>query len=97
MSAVEPQKPVEAPAAGAVHPAPAPIEPVTIDIPVVGDAPKTEEAKTEGEVVAPIEEKKDEKVEAKPVEPISSGALSYKAPGLKKSVLFAINQPPQHG
>jgi hypothetical protein len=97
MSAVEPQKPVEAPAAGAVHPAPAPIEPVTIDIPVVGDAPKTEEAKTEGEVVAPVEEKKDEKVEAKPVEPISSGALSYKAPGLKKSVLFAINKPPQHG
>jgi hypothetical protein len=98
MSAVEPQKPVEAPAAGAVHPAPAPVEPVTIDVPVVGDAPKTEEAKTEGEVAAPVEEKKEEeKVEAKPVEPISSGALSYKAPGLKKSVLFAINEPPHHG
>jgi hypothetical protein len=92
MSAVEPQKIADTPAAGTVHPAPAPVEPVTIDIPV-GDAPKTEEPKTEGEVVAPAEEK----VEAKPVEPISSGSLSYKAPGLKKSVFFANEKTPNSG
>jgi hypothetical protein len=86
MSAVEPQKVEEVPAAGAVHPAPAPVEPVHIDIPVVGDASKPiEETKpVEGEVVAPVEEKKEEKVEAKVAEPIYSGALGYKAPGLKK-------------
>jgi hypothetical protein len=83
MSAVEPQKPVEAPAAGATLAAPAPVEPTPIDIPV-GDAPKTEESKPEGDVAAPVEEKKDEKTEAKPIEPIHSGALGYKAPGLKK-------------
>jgi hypothetical protein len=84
MSAVEPQKTAEVPAAGEVHPAPAPVEPVAIDIPVVGDASKPEETKPEGEVVAPVEEKKEEKVEAKVAEPIYSGALGYKAPGLKK-------------
>lgn len=86
MSAVEPQKAAEVPSAGTVHPAPAPVEPVHIDklVTPVGDAPKTEEAKTESDVVAPVEEQKDEKVEAKPVEPIYSGALGYKAPGLKK-------------
>jgi hypothetical protein len=87
MSAVEPQKTADVPSAGAVHPAPAPVEPVQIDIPVVGDASKpVEETKpVEGEVVAPVEEeKKEEKVEAKVAEPIYSGALGYKAPGLKK-------------
>jgi hypothetical protein len=83
MSAVESQKIAEVPAAGAVHPAPAPVEPVKIDVPVE-EALKTEEPKPEGEVVAPVEEKKEEKVEAKPAEPIYSGALGYKAPGLKK-------------
>jgi hypothetical protein len=56
---------------------------VKIDVPVE-EALKTEEPKPEGEVVAPVEEKKEEKVEAKPAEPIYSGALGYKAPGLKK-------------
>jgi hypothetical protein len=52
---------------------------------VVEEAPKTEEAPVaEGDVVAPAEEKKDEKAEEKVVEPIYSGALGYKAPGLKK-------------
>jgi hypothetical protein len=83
MSAVEPQKTAEVPAAGTVHPAPAPIEPVHIDVPVE-QALKTEETKPEGEVVAPVEEKKEEKAEVKPTEPIYSGALGYKAPGLKK-------------
>ena len=52
------------------------------------EAPKTEEApKAEGEaaVASPVEEKKEvEKVEDKVAEPIYSGALGYKAPGLKK-------------
>jgi hypothetical protein len=86
MSAVEPQKIADVPAAGTVHPAPAPIEPVTIDIPVTAvDGPKNDDAKPEGDVVAPVEETKEEtKVEAKVAEPIYSGALGYKAPGLKK-------------
>jgi hypothetical protein len=87
MSAVEPQKIAEVPAAGTVHPAPAPIEPVHIDVPVE-QALKTEETKPEGEVAALAEEKKEEKkeekAEVKPTEPIYSGALGYKAPGLKK-------------
>ena len=88
MSAAEAPKPVEAPTVGTTEPAPAPVEPVTIDIPV-GEAPKTEEVKPEGEVVAPVEEKKEEKTEAKPVEPIESGALGYKAPGLKNAFRFS--------
>lgn len=52
------------------------------------EAPQTEEApKAEGEaaIAAPVEgTKEDENVEAKVVEPIYSGALGYKAPGLKK-------------
>lgn len=83
MSTVEATKPVEVPAVGTTEPAPAPVEPVAIDVPVA-EAPKVEETKPEGEVVAPVEEKKDEKAEVKPVEPIESGALGYKAPGLKK-------------
>lgn len=46
-----------------------------------------EQPKVEGDaaVAAPVEEeKKDEKVEEKVIEPIHSGALGYKAPGLKK-------------
>jgi hypothetical protein len=83
MSAVEPQKPVEVPVAGATETAPAPVEPVKIDVPVE-EAFKTEEPKTEGETAVAAEEKKEEKVEAKPAEPIYSGTLGYKAPGLKK-------------
>ena len=51
------------------------------------EAPKVEETpKVEGEaaVAAPVEEKKEEKAEEKVVEPIYSGVLGYKAPGLKK-------------
>jgi hypothetical protein len=86
MSALEPQKVADVPSAGTVEPAPAPVEPVHIDkfVTPVGEAPKTEEIKTESDVVAPIEEKKEEKIEAKAAEPIYSGALGYKAPGLKK-------------
>lgn len=82
----------------ATEAAPAPVEftPVAVEevagektIVPAAEAPKTEEVpKTEGEaaVAAPVEEEKkeDEKVEEKVVEPIYSGALGYKAPGLKK-------------
>ncbi|KAH4208962.1 hypothetical protein HBH98_177170 [Parastagonospora nodorum] len=88
MSAVESQKPVEVPVAGATETAPAPVEPVKIDVPVE-EAFKTEEPKTEGEAAVAAEEKKDEKVEAKPAEPIYSGALGYKAPGLKNAFRFS--------
>jgi hypothetical protein len=85
MSAVEPQKVAESPAAGHVEPAPAPIAPVHIDQYVnAADVPTTEENKTEGDIAVPTEEKKVEKAEAKVIEPIYSGALGYKAPGLKK-------------
>lgn len=89
MSAVDAPKPAEAtPVVGTTEPAPAPVEPVTVDAPVA-EAPKTEEAKPEGEVAAPVEEKKEEKAEAKPVEPIESGALGYKAPGLKNAFRYS--------
>jgi len=85
MSAVEAQKVADVPGAGHVEPAPAPIQPVHIDEYVnAADAPVVPEAKTEGEVAAPVEEKTDVQPEAKAVEPIYSGALGYKAPGLKK-------------
>jgi hypothetical protein len=81
---VDAPKPVEHPevgTVGTVEPAPAPVvasEPVVTP---VEEAPKTEDVtKTEGEATAPVEEAKEEKV----VEPIHSGALGYKAPGLKK-------------
>ncbi|KAF1915210.1 Pleckstrin homology domain-containing protein [Ampelomyces quisqualis] len=88
MSAVEPQKPVEAPAAGTTEPAPAPVEPVPIDIPVAS-APEAEESKPEGETAAPVEEKNDETPETKAIEPILSGALGYKGPGLKNAFRFS--------
>ncbi|CAN9169264.1 unnamed protein product [Alternaria alternata] len=90
---VDAPKPVEVPevgTAGTVEPAPAPVvatEPV-VAAPVAEEAPKTEEVpKTEGEAAAaaPVEEVKEEKV----VEPIYSGALGYKAPGLKNAFRFA--------
>lgn len=90
---VDAPKPVEVPevgTAGTVEPAPAPVvatEPV-VAAPVAEEAPKTEEVpKTEGEAAAaaPVEEPKEEKV----VEPIYSGALGYKAPGLKNAFRFA--------
>ncbi|KAJ4380833.1 hypothetical protein N0V86_004195 [Didymella sp. IMI 355093] len=86
----------------ATEAAPAPVEftPVAVEevagektIVPAAEAPKTEEVpKTEGEaaVAAPVEEKKeDEKVEEKVAEPIYSGALGYKAPGLKNAFRFA--------
>ena len=84
MSTVEAAKPVDLPQAGTVEPAPAPVlasDNATAPV----EAPKAEELpKTEGETAAPVEEKKQEKAEEKVVEPIYSGALGYKAPGLKK-------------
>jgi hypothetical protein len=81
----------------ATEAAPAPVEftPVAVEevagektVVPAAEAPKTEEvpnAEGEAAVAAPVEEKKeDEKVEEKVVEPIYSGALGYKAPGLKK-------------
>jgi hypothetical protein len=80
MSAEE-TKPAVASETGVVEPTPAPAETLAADKPAEAVEPKVEEpAKTEGEAAAPVEEKKEEKV----VEPITSGALGYKAPGLKK-------------
>ena len=50
---------------------------------------KTEEPTKEAEITAPVEEKKEEKAEEKPVEPIYSGSLGYKAPGLKNAFRFS--------
>jgi hypothetical protein len=81
MSAIDAPKPVDLPQTGTVELAPAPVFASDNVVPVA-EAPLTEEVpKTEGEVVAPVEEK-----EEKIVEPIYSGALGYKAPGLKKYV-----------
>jgi hypothetical protein len=95
MSAAVEQKPVIAPEAPVVEPTLAPVEPVAPVAPTTAEEkilekpleaaanPTTEETpKVDGEtaVAAPVEEKKEEK----PVEPIYSGALGYKAPGLKK-------------
>ena len=71
----------------------APVVPVAAEPSTEAAAPKVEEAvKPEGEtpaVAAVAEEKKEEtKKEEKPVEPILSGALKYKGPGLKKYVFW---------
>ena len=91
MSAAAPAPVVAAEAAPApVEFTPVAVEEVTGEKTIVpaAEAPKIEEVpKTESEaaVAAPVEEKKeDEKVEEKVAEPIYSGALGYKAPGLKK-------------
>jgi hypothetical protein len=91
MSAETP-KPVVAPEAAPVAPVeftPVAVEEVAGEKAIVPaeEAPKVEETpKVEGEaaVAAPVEEKKEEKAEEKVVEPIYSGVLGYKAPGLKK-------------
>ncbi|KAF1996823.1 hypothetical protein P154DRAFT_525257 [Amniculicola lignicola CBS 123094] len=81
-AAVEEQKPVVPVEASTVEPTPAP---VVADKPVEAAEPTVEEpAKTE-EPAAPAEEKK----EVKPAEPILSGALGYKAPGLKNAFRFS--------
>jgi hypothetical protein len=85
MSAQE-QKPAVTTEAGVVEPTPAPAEVVTADKPAEAVEPKPEEPakeepKAETETALPaVEEKKEEKAE----EPIYSGALGYKAPGLRK-------------
>lgn len=91
---VEAPKPVVASEA-----APAPVEftPVAVAevagektiVPATEEPKVEEQPKVEGEAAAaaPVEEKKeDEKVPEKVIEPIYSGALGYKAPGLKKYV-----------
>jgi hypothetical protein len=81
MSAVDAPKPVDLPQVGTAELAPAPVL-VSDNLTAPVEAPKSEEMlQTEGEAVAPVEEK-----EEKIVEPIHSGALGYKAPGLKKCV-----------
>ncbi|KAF1968350.1 hypothetical protein BU23DRAFT_558578 [Bimuria novae-zelandiae CBS 107.79] len=59
----------------------------TEDKPTDAAASVEETPKTDGETVAaaPVEEKKEEK----PIEPIYSGALGYKAPGLKNAFRFS--------
>jgi len=88
MSAVEAPKPVVLPEATAVDavPAPAPVAASDNVTAPADEAPKTEELpKPEGEAVGETkEEKPEEKAEDKVVQPIHSGALGYKAPGLKK-------------
>ncbi|KAH8727648.1 Pleckstrin homology domain-containing protein [Phaeosphaeriaceae sp. PMI808] len=89
-TAVEAAKVADAPVADAVTPTPAPVvEPVVADKDVTpaAEAPETEEIKTETDAAAaaPVEEK----VEAKVAEPIYSGALGYKAPGLKNAFRFS--------
>lgn len=84
----EEQKPAVTTEAGTVEPTPAPAGVVAADKPAETVEPKADEtAKTE-EAAASAEdkkeEKKEEKAEEKPVEPITSGALGYKAPGLKQ-------------
>lgn len=97
MSAVD-AKPVVPTEAGAVEPTPTPAAPVVeADKPTEAvEALKTEEpapAKAEGESAAATEEKKEEKAEEKKeekvVEPITSGVLGYKAPGLKNAFRFS--------
>ncbi|KAJ4296445.1 hypothetical protein N0V90_006490 [Kalmusia sp. IMI 367209] len=82
---VEEQKPVLATEAGAVEPTPAPAGVVSEEKPAEPVAPVEETPKAEGEAAAPVEEKKEEK----PIEPIYSGALGYKAPGLKNAFRFS--------
>ena len=85
MSAVhDPQPVVPVESAPVVEPTPA-VAPLSEDKPAETPATAEEAPKTEGETVAPAEEKAEEKA----VEPIHSGALGYKAPGLKNAFRFA--------
>ena len=88
---VEETKPAVTAEAGTVEPTPAPAGVVAEEKPAEAVEPKAEETpKAEGEAVAAAEEKKEEKKEEKPVEPIYSGALGYKAPGLVKYVSLRV-------
>ena len=88
-AAVEAPKAVDQPeVAGTTEPAPAPVLAENNTVAPV-EEPKTDDApKTEGEAAAAATEeaKADDAVKEEPkvVEPIYSGALGYKAPGLKK-------------
>lgn len=79
---VEPQQSAPLQEASVVAAEPETTPAVTEDKPAEAAAPVEEAPKTDGEAVSalPVEEKKEEK----PIEPIYSGALGYKAPGLKK-------------
>ncbi|KAH7114371.1 Pleckstrin homology domain-containing protein [Dendryphion nanum] len=90
----EVQKPAITAETPVVEPTTAPVVPVTTEAPTELAVPKIEEPlKAEDETTATagtVEEKKDEaKKEEKPVEPILSGALGYKAPGLKNAFRFS--------
>jgi hypothetical protein len=80
-------------AAPAAAPVDAPVIPseqtaeAVVELPKAEEEPKTEAAveATDAAAVAPVEENKAEAAaEEKIIEPIYSGALGYKAPGLKK-------------
>ncbi|EDU40129.1 PH 6 domain containing protein [Pyrenophora tritici-repentis] len=89
---VDAPKPVEVPdvgTAGTVEPAPAPVV-ASDNTAAPAEAPVTDEApKVEGEAAAPTEEVAETKEEDKVVTPIESGALGYKAPGLKNAFRFS--------
>lgn len=94
MSAQE-VKPVTA-EAGVVEPTPAPTETLTTEAaaapavePKAEEPAKVEDKVEEAVAPAPAEETKEEKKEEKVEEPIYSGALGYKAPGLKNAFRFS--------
>ena len=81
----EPKTVAQPEVGGTTEPAPAPVLVADNAAAPVVEEPKTDEVpKTESEPAAPVEEVKEEPKEEKVVEPIYSGALGYKAPGLKK-------------
>ncbi|KAJ4353214.1 uncharacterized protein N0V89_004941 [Didymosphaeria variabile] len=83
---VEPQQSEPLQEASAVETTQAAPAAATEEKPDDAAAPVDETPKTEGETAAaPVEEKKEEK----PIEPIYSGALGYKAPGLKNAFRFS--------
>ncbi|KAL6706804.1 hypothetical protein ACN47E_005140 [Coniothyrium glycines] len=94
MSAIDTSKPVEQPTLGSLEPAPAPVLAGDNTVAPV-EAAKTEDLpKVEGETAAAatapvVEEDKKDAVPDKVVEPIHSGALGYKAPGLKNAFRFS--------
>ncbi|EOA82279.1 hypothetical protein ACJQWK_05037 [Exserohilum turcicum] len=96
-AAVDTPKPADQPElAGTTEPAPAPVlaadnAAAPVEEPKQDDAPKAEAeaAAEEAKEEAKAEEAKDEPKEDKVVEPIYSGALGYKAPGLKNAFRFA--------
>jgi len=83
------QKPVAAETTPVVEPVvPAPVVEEVKPVEPAAET-KTEEPAKEAEAAAPAEEKKEEKKEKKVVEPVYSGSLGYKAPGLKNAFRFS--------